>query len=90
MLDSDKKAITMNEGATLICQASIEFPPFSMLSLIKNGQMLSSTTNGSLQVDTGSVDTNTYGLYTSQLNASGVVFQKSYVLKEQGKFYYIK
>ena len=90
VLDSDKKAITMNEGATLICQASIEFPPFSMLSLIKNGQMLSSTTNGSLQVDTsGNVDTNTYGLYTCQLNASGVVFQKSYILKEQSKFYCI-
>ena len=87
-LDSDKKATTMNEGAILICQASIEFPPFSMLSLTKDGQMLSSSTNGSLQIETRSVDTNMFGLYTCQLNASGIIFQKSYILKEQGTYYY--
>ena len=84
MMYSDKKATTMNEGATLTCRASIEFPPFSMLSLTKNRQTLSSSTNGSLQIETRSVDANMFGLYTCQLNASGVIFQKSYVLMEQG------
>ena len=55
-----------------------------MLSFIKNGQTLSSSINGSLQIDTRSVDTNQFGLYTCQLNASGVTFQKLYILKEQG------
>ena len=76
----------MIEGAILICQASIEFPPFSMLSFIKNGQTLSSSINGSLQIDTRGVDTNVFGLYTCQLNVSGVILQKSYVLKEQGTY----
>ena len=86
-LDSNKKVVARNDhdGATLACRASIEFPPFSMLSLIKNGQALSSSTNGSLQIDTRlNVDINQFGLYTCQLNASGVIFQKSYILKEQG------
>ena len=83
-LDANKKATTRAEGATLTCQASIEFPPFSMLSLIKNGETLSSSTNSSLQIYTRSVNTSQFGLYTCQLNASGVKFQKSYVLKEQG------
>ena len=47
-LDTNKEAATRDEGATLNCRASIEFPPFSMLSLIKNGRMVSSSTNGSL------------------------------------------
>ena len=55
-----------------------------MLFFIKNGQTLSSSINGSLQIDTRSVDTNQFGLYTCQLNASGVTFQKLYILKEQG------
>jgi hypothetical protein len=85
-LDTNKKATTMDKGATLTCQASIEFPPFSMLSFIKNGRTLpsSSTNPGSIQIDTKSVDINQFGLYTCQLNASGVTFQKSYILKEQG------
>ena len=75
-----------HKGATLTCQASIEFPPFSSLSLIKNGQILSSTVNGSLQITTKEVDGNPFGLYSCQLNttAAGVKFQRSYLLKEQG------
>ena len=83
-LDANKKVTTRNDGATLTCRASIQFPPLSKLSFIKNGQVVSSSSNGSLQIDTKSVDTNPFGLYTCQLNASGEMFQKSYLLKEQG------
>ena len=56
-----------------------------MLSLIKNGQTLSSSTNpGSLRMDTNSIDVNQFGVYTCQLNASGVTFQKLHFLTEQG------
>ena len=85
-LDANKKATTRDDGATLTCRASIEFPPFSMLSLIKKGQTVSSSTNGSLQIDTKTIDINSFGLYTCQLNASGVIFTKSYTLKEQGSY----
>ena len=85
-LDTDKDAATRDDGATITCRASIEFPPFSMLSLIKNGQTVSSTINGSLQIDTRSVDANQFGQYSCQLNASGVIFTKSYTLKEQGSY----
>ena len=83
-LDSNKKVVTRNDGATLTCQASIEFPPFSTLSFIKHGQIVSTSDNGSLQIDTKSVDSSPFGLYTCQLNASSVTFQKSYLLKEHG------
>ena len=85
-LDVNKEATTRNDGATLVCRASIEFPPFSMLSLIKNGQTLSSSINGSLEINTRSVDANQFGQYSCQLNASGVIFTKSYTLKEQGSY----
>ena len=52
-LDVDKIATTRDEGATLTCRASIEFPPFSMLSLIKNGQMVATSINSSLQINAG-------------------------------------
>ena len=83
-LDTDKNATTTAEGATLICQASAEFPPFSMLSLIKNGQTVATSSSGMLQINTKSVNTNPFGLYTCQLNASGETFQKFFQLKERG------
>ena len=87
-LDVSKEATTRDEGATLTCRASIEFPPFSMLSLIKNRETISSSINGSLQIDTRntSVDAHQFGQYTCQLNASGVIYTKSYTLKEHGRF----
>ena len=86
-LDSDKDATTLVDGTTLTCRASIEFPPFSMLSLIKNGQTVATSTSGLLQIDTESISGRPFGLYTCQLNASGVLFQKSHVIKEQGGYY---
>ena len=75
----------MDKGATLTCGASIGFPPFSMISLIKNGQTLSSSTNpGSIQIDTRNVDMNKFEFYICKLNASGITFQHSHLLKEQG------
>ena len=83
-LDSDKQAATRNNGATLTCRASIQFPPFSMLSFVKNGQKVATSTSGLVQVDSKTVDANPFGLYICQMNASGVMFQTSVVLKEQG------
>ena len=84
-LDANKIATTNDKGATLTCRASIEFPPFSKFSLIKDRQTVSlSTSPGSLLIDTRSINLNQFGLYTCELNASGVIFQKTYILKEQG------
>ena len=75
----------MNEGATLTCRASIEFPPFSMLSLIKNRHTVATSSSGMLQTNTKSVNANPFGLYDCHLNASGAIFKKSFFLEEQGK-----
>ena len=83
-LYTDKNATTRDEGASLTCQASIEFPPFSMLSLIKNGQTVAISSSGMLQINMKSVNVNPFGLYTCQLNASGQLFRKFVALKEQG------
>ena len=85
-MNVNKKAITRDDRVTITCRASIQFPPFSMLSLIKNRQTLSSSIDGSLQIDASSVEKNPFGLYTCQLNASGAIFQKLYILKEQGSY----
>ena len=83
-LDADKQSATRSDGATLTCGASIEFPSLSMLSFIKNGVTVATTTDGLLQLNTMTVDGNPFGLHICQLNASGVTFQKSVFLKEQG------
>ena len=79
-----KQATSRDEGTSLTCRASIQFPPFSMLSLIKNGQTVATSTSGQLQIDTKSVNTNPFGLYICQLNASGAMFQRSNTVKERG------
>ena len=83
-LDADSRAATRDRGATLNCRAGIEFPPFSMLSIIKNGQAVATSSSGMLQTNTKSVNTNPFGLYSCHLNASGAIFKKSYFLEEQG------
>ena len=85
-LDADKKATTKDDGATLTCRASIEFPPFSMLSLIKNRQTVAASSDGMLQINIKSVSANPFGLYTCQLNASGELLHKSIQLKERGSY----
>ena len=82
--DAESRAATRDKGATLNCQASIEFPPFSMLSLVKNGQTVATSSSGMLQTNTKSVNANPFGLYDCHLNASGAIFKKSYFLEEQG------
>ena len=81
---ANKEATSSDDGATVTCEASIQFPPFSMLSFIKNGETVATSTDGLLQVETKSVKTNPFGLYTCQLNASGEMFHKSIVLKDRG------
>ena len=78
------EATSRNDGTILTCRASIHFPPFSMLSLIKNGQTVATSISGQLHIDTKSVNTNPFGLYICQLNASGAMFQRSNTIKEQG------
>ena len=83
-MDTDKSATTRDDGATLTCRASIDFPPFSMLSLIKNGQTVATSLSGMLEINSRSVNANPFGLYNCQLNASGEIFEESTFLKEQG------
>ena len=84
-MDANKQATTRDNGATLTCRASIDFPPFSLLSLIKNGQTVATSSfSGLLEINTKSVSANPFGLYICQLNASGEVFEESTFLKEQG------
>ena len=82
--NTDKNTTTRDEGATLTCRASIGFPPFSKLSLIKNQQTVAASLNGMLQMNTKSINANPFGLYICQLNASGEIFEESIFLKEQG------
>ncbi len=82
--DIDKNVTTPDEGATLTCQASIEFPPFSVLSLIKNQRTVATSSHGMLWINTKSVNANPFGLYICQLNASGEIFEESTFLNEQG------
>ena len=86
--NADSRAATREAGATLTCRASIEFPPFSMLSLIKNGQRVATSSSETLQISTKSVSTNPFGFYECRLNASGAIFKKSSFLEEKGMYTY--
>ena len=45
---------------------------------------MTTSTSGQLQIDTKTVNANPFGLYICQLNASGVTFNKTIFIKEQG------
>ena len=78
------KAAIKNEGATLTCRGRIQFPAFTMLSFIKNRQVVATSLNGIVQINTKSVSAIPFGLYVCQLNASGMIFDETSFLKEQG------
>ena len=83
-LDTDVRAAIKNEGATLTCRASIQFPPFTMLSLIKNRQIVATSLSGIIQINTKRIIANPFGLYVCRLNATGVIFEETSLLMEQG------
>ena len=55
-----------------------------MLSLIKNGQIVATSSRGMLEINSKNVNTNPFGVYTCQLNVSGEIFEETAFLKEQG------
>lgn len=86
-VSADKEAVSGDDGATVACEASIRFPPFSMLSFVKNGETVATSTGELLKVETMNVKATPFGLYTCQLNTSAGMFQKSIVIKERGYKY---
>ena len=85
VLTADKRVAHNDEGAMLTCKTNIKFPPFSMISFIKNGERVATSTSGLLQVDTKRVNANPFGIYICQLNASNVIYNKSISIKETGE-----
>ena len=77
-----------NENTMLVCSATGEYPPITNISLLKNGDMITSAASEStLQVNTADLppNINCYGLYVCVVDLSGFPLQQSVVLERRGK-----
>ena len=75
------------ESVTLTCTGTIEFPDFTRISITKANVALNSTEQNSVKFNTNSQDSkdHQYGIYHCVMDASGMVFTKSVLLKNKGK-----
>ena len=78
-----------NGNAMLVCSATGGYPPITNISLLKNGDVITSAASEStLQVNTADIppSINRYGLYICLVDLSGVPLQQSVVLNERGSY----
>ena len=76
-----------NENAILVCSATGGYPPITNISLLKNGDVITSAASDStLQVNTADLppNINRYGLYICLVNLSSISLQQSVVLDKRG------
>ena len=74
-----------NQNTSVVCSATGGYPPIANISLLKNGNVVTSTaTESRLQVNTADIASNHFGLYVCLVNLSGVTLQQNVVLKERG------
>ena len=76
----------VNQNTTVVCSATGGYPPITNISLLKTGNIITTTTSEPrIQVNVADIACNHFGLYVCLVNLSGVAIQQSVVLKERGE-----
>ena len=83
-LQSSKLAIRRNENTTLSCRADDGFPTISKISWVKNGRIISTTSDNQLTINVLATDSDPFGRYVCLVNNSAVTQQLSLLMKQKG------
>ena len=83
-IQSTRSALQDNGTITLNCTADGGYPPPSSISFIKNGRLISTTSNDQLVISVAANDTHTFGRYKCVVNNSVTTMETSLLIKQKG------
>ena len=67
----------VNQNTTVVCSATGGYPPITNISLLKTGNIITTTTSEPrIHVNVADIASNHFGLYTCLVNLSGVEIQE--------------
>ena len=84
LIQSSRSALQDNGTTTLNCTANGGYPPTSSISFIKNGRVISTTSNDQLVINVAANDTHVFGRYKCVVNNSVATMETSLLIKQKG------
>ena len=86
-IQSSRPALQDDENITLNCTADGGYPPTSSISFIKNGRIISTTSDEQLVITVAANDTSPFGQYVCLVNNSVTAMESSFLIKQKGDSY---
>ena len=87
LIQSSRRALWDNESTILNCTADGGYPPTGSISWIKNGRVISTTSDEELVITVAANDTDTFGQYVCLTNNSVTTMETSILMKQKGKYH---
>ena len=87
LIQSTRPALLDKESTTLNCTADGGYPPTSSISFIKNGRVISTTSNDQLVINVAANDTHAFGRYKCVVNNSVITTEDTFLMKQKGDNY---
>ena len=87
LIQSNKSALQDDEYTTLNCTAYGGYPPTSSISFIKNGRIISTTSDEQLMISVSANDTHAFGRYVCLVNNSVTTMETSILMKQKGDYH---
>ena len=87
LIQSSRPALWDDEYTTLNCTAHDGYPPTSSISWVKNGRVISTTSDEELVISVAANDTSPFGRYKCVVNNSVTTMETSILMKQKGDNY---
>ena len=71
----------------MVCSANVGYPPITNISIVKNDRVLASTTGAAVKISTSTTTSTPFGKYICLINSSGITFEETVVIKEEGEWW---
>ena len=84
LIQSSRSALQDSENATLNCTAHDGYPPPSSISWVKNGRVISTTSDDQLVITVAANDTHAFGQYKCVVNNSVTTMETTFLMKQKG------
>ena len=85
-IQSSRPALQDNEYTTLNCSADGGYPPISSISWVKNGRVISTTSDEELVITVAANDSSPFGRYKCVVNNSVTIMETSILMKQRGDY----
>ena len=85
-IQSSRPGLQDNESTTLNCTADGGYPPTSSISWVKNGRVISTTSDEELMINVAANDTRPFGRYMCLVNNSVTTMEASFLMKQKGDY----